>query len=101
MYDCNPGICYTHFGDIDAGGFYIHRNLCEVTGIDFQMYSMSEKELQNPCYTSCLHKLTENDRARLQELYKEPEYRTAVEYMLINNVKLEQEIVSLNLMQKG
>ncbi|MDD6035980.1 MAG: DUF2220 family protein [Lachnospiraceae bacterium] len=101
VYDCNPGICYTHFGDIDAGGFYIHRNLCEVTGIDFQMYSMSEKELQNPCYTLCLHKLTENDRARLQELYKKPEYRTAVEYMLKNNVKLEQEIVSLNLMQKG
>lgn len=101
IYDGNPRICYLHFGDIDAGGFYIHRNLCEVTGIDFGMFCMSEKELQNPEYISCLHGLTDKDRVRLQELQKDPKYRTTVEYMLNNNVKLEQEIVSLDLMHKA
>lgn len=98
IYTCNPKKRYMHFGDIDAGGFFIHRNLCEVTGIDFETCYMSEKELQNPCYASCLHELTGNDRVRLQELQKDPKYRTTVEYMLANDVKLEQEIVSLNLM---
>lgn len=101
VYDCNPRICYLHFGDVDAGGFYIHRNLCEVTGVDFGMFCMSEKELQNPEYISCLHELTENDRIRLHELHKEPRYRAAVEYMLNNNVKLEQEIVSLSMMRNA
>lgn len=98
IYACNPEIRYMHFGDIDAGGFFIHRKLCETTGIDFGICYMSEKELQNSYYAPCLHELTENDRVRLQELQKEPKYRTTVEYMLANNVKLEQEIVSLNLM---
>ena len=62
------------------------------------MSFMSEKELQNPSYASCLHELTGNDRVRLQELQKDPKYRTTVEYMLVNDVKLEQEIVSLDLM---
>lgn len=98
IYACNPEIRYMHFGDIDAGGFFIHRKLCETTGIDFGICYMSEKELQNSYYAPCLHELTENDRVRLQELQKESKYRTTVEYMLANNVKLEQEIVSLNLM---
>lgn len=71
------------------------------TNYDEKVLSFCYYQARKACYTLCLHKLTENDRARLQELYKKPEYRTAVEYMLKNNVKLEQEIVSLNLMQKG
>ena len=41
----------------------------------------------------------ENDRVRLQELKKNDVYGDVVQYMLHNNVKLEQEIVSLTLMR--
>lgn len=33
IYGDNPGVQYFHFGDIDAGGFYIHENLCRITEI--------------------------------------------------------------------
>ena len=38
IYGDNPGVQYLHFGDIDAGGFYIHENLCRITGIPFVLY---------------------------------------------------------------
>lgn len=97
---CNPGVSYMHFGDIDAGGFWIHHNLCEITGTKFGLFGMSVEELKNPEYERCLHKLSANDVARLQELKSKPEYADVAEYMLDHNVKLEQEIVSLNLMKK-
>ena len=99
VYDSNKNVCYMHFGDIDAGGFWIHNNLCEVTGVNFELFSMSVEELQNKEFTSCFHELTDNDRTRLHELKKNDVYRDVVQYMLCNNVKLEQEIVSLELMK--
>ena len=45
VYASNPAAAYRHFGDIDAGGLYIHEHLCRVTGIPFQMYRMSRAEL--------------------------------------------------------
>lgn len=48
---------------------------------------------------SCLHELSGNDRVRLRELKKIDVYEDVVRYMLHNNVKLEQEIVSLTLMR--
>lgn len=95
----NPTTDFYHFGDIDAGGFYIHRNLCQITGIDFKLFSMSIGELQNPAYATCLHALTEVDRTRLEMLKENITYREVVEYMLVQGVKLEQEIVSLALMK--
>ena len=96
----NPGIKYLHFGDIDAGGFWIHQNLCEITGVDFELYCMSKMQLQEEKYRRCLHTLTENDRIRLKELKHMESYREVVNYMLENDVKLEQEIISLQLMEK-
>ncbi len=98
IYDSNPEKEYLHFGDIDAGGFWIHHNLCESTGIDFYLFCMSSEELKNKEYESCLHRLTENDITRLQELKEIDLYADTVNYMLDNNVKLEQEIISLDLM---
>ncbi len=97
--DSNTDTCYLHFGDIDAGGLWIHHNLCEVTGTNFELFSMSADELKNIEFASCLHELSENDRVRLHELMKNERYRDVVQYMLCNNVKLEQEIVSLALMK--
>lgn len=99
VYQDNPDAVYLHFGDIDAGGLWIHHHLCEITGIRFQMFCMSEKELKAPRYKKYLHTLSENDRVRLQELKEKPEYRDIVEYMLEKSVKLEQEPVSLQLME--
>ncbi len=97
---CNPGVLFKHFGDIDAGGFWIHHNLCEITGTKFDLFGMSVENLKNPEYEMCLHKLSENDVVRLHELKSNPQYSDVVEYMLTYTVKLEQEIVSLNLMKK-
>lgn len=99
VYASNTDVCYLHFGDIDAGGFWIHHNLCEVTGANFELFSMSVDELENREFASCLHELSGNDRVRLQELMKNDVYEDVIQYMLRNNVKLEQEIVSLVLMK--
>ena len=99
VYASNTNACYLHFGDIDAGGFWIHHNLCKVTGVNFELFSMSAHELENREFASCLHELSGNDRVRLQELKKSDAYEEVVQYMLRNNVKLEQEIVSLALMK--
>ena len=101
VYMSNRDANYLHFGDIDAGGFWIHHNLCEITGVNFELFSMSADELRNRKFATCLHELSDNDRVRLQELKKIEMYEDVVRYMLHNNVKLEQEIVSLALMKSN
>ncbi len=97
----NPELTFWHFGDIDAGGLYIHEHLCRVTGIPFRLYRMYRKELEDPRFQSCLLPLTKQDRIRLKSLEKEETYRELVMYMLEQNVKLEQEIVSFYEMENG
>lgn len=94
IYAYNPSLTFLHFGDIDAGGFYIHEHLCRVTGIPFQMYRMFRAELQDPRFKSCLHPLTKQDSLRLRALETHTAYGEMAEYMLERDVKLEQEIVS-------
>lgn len=90
----NPDIAYCHFGDIDAGGFFIHRHLCRATSMNFVMFCMGIEQLKDGRFRDCLRELTETDAGRLQTLEKEDAYREVVEYMKAENVKLEQEIVS-------
>lgn len=99
IYESNPSVTYLHFGDIDAGGFWIHHHLCQVTGVPFGMFHMSFEELMEPDYRKCQHPLTEGDITRMQELAEMPEYRDVIKYMLEHRVKLEQEIISLKLME--
>lgn len=94
IYSDNPKLNFWHFGDIDAGGLYIHEHLCRVTEIPFRLYRMSRRELESPNFQTCLKPLTQQDRIRLKSLEKRKEYRELVTYMLEHNVKLEQEIVS-------
>lgn len=101
IYSDNPKLNFWHFGDIDAGGLYIHEHLCRVTGISFRLYRMSRRELENPNFQTCLRPLTQSDRIRLKSLEKREEYRELVTYMLEHNVKLEQEIVSFCGMVNG
>ena len=95
IYACHPSAEYCHFGDIDAGGFEIYRNLKEKTKIPFEMYKMDLETLQ--CYEKYGRRLTERDRKRLQGMSDREEVKEVVCYMLEHDVKLEQECVGLAL----
>ncbi|MBM6929565.1 hypothetical protein H5999_00600 [[Clostridium] spiroforme] len=83
---------YYHFGDIDAGGFYIYLNLLKKTNIPFQTWKMNLVTLKH--YEQYAKPLTQNDIARLKKL-KNDINDPVIDYMLEKNVKLEQEIISI------
>lgn len=98
---------YFHFGDIDAGGFYIYEHLKNKTGIPFRTLYMSIEVLQK--YSLQIKELKQNDRKRIESLMKKlddkykiscmnqvgDDYRNVLRYMLENNCKLEQEAVKI------
>lgn len=90
----NPEITCCHFGDIDVGGFLIHRHLCNATGKKFGLHCMGIEELEDDRFKKCHKELTDNDRKRMQLLASEEPYVQIVRYMEEHNVKLEQEIIS-------
>ena len=90
----NPELECLHFGDIDVGGFLIHRHLCRAVGARFNLYRMGIRELEDPRFQPCRKKLTENDRIRMKGLMEEEEYREVLAYMDEHDVKLEQETIS-------
>ncbi|MCI8364186.1 MAG: hypothetical protein HFG34_04465 [Eubacterium sp.] len=104
LYKQNSHKEYRHFGDIDAGGFYILEHLKKKTGISFMSLMMDRKVLEK--YRGSTMPLTGNDRRRLQSLYDEltrqvaegtavEDYRDTLAYMLEQNCKLEQEVVEI------
>lgn len=97
VYNDNRECTFLHFGDIDPGGFWIHHHLVSMTGVPFLLFAMSEKQLQQKQYAHCLHSLSENDINRLKHLKDMEPYKQVVQYMLGKNVKLEQEIIALDL----
>ncbi len=86
----NPKTVYYHFGDIDAGGFYILEHLRNETGVDFIPFKMNIDTLEE--YTKYTKRLTDNDKKRLHRLV-DTQYKSVINYMLQNNCKLEQEAV--------
>lgn len=85
---------YYHFGDIDAGGFYILNHLREATGIPFKPYKMGIAELETNI--GKIKSLTGNDKKRLNLMRQDSrflEFQEVITYMLEHNVKLEQEIL--------
>lgn len=87
---CNPGAVFKHFGDIDAGGFYILEHLKKKTGINFLSHNMDITTLEKN--KDHWMKLTENDINRLLSINEKTTcYKDSIEYMLKNNCKLEQE----------
>lgn len=90
IYKDNPDISFCHFGDVDAGGFYILQHLKNKTGIDFKPYKMDIQTLKE--YSDFWKPLSENDGRRLSNLL-ESEFGETVKYMIENNCKLEQEAV--------
>lgn len=94
IYEKYPYAKYYHFSDIDAGGFWIYQTLKEKTDIPFIPYKMNVKELID--HKDNLKKLTENDKRRLNRMLNDDrfkDFKATIEYMLNNNVKLEQEVL--------
>ncbi|MCR5339183.1 MAG: DUF2220 domain-containing protein [Lachnospiraceae bacterium] len=102
IYEKHPVIEYFHFGDIDAGGFYIYEHLRRKTGIPFRAMKMDISVLEQ--YAQDTKKLTAGDKARIGKLiekyesgeFDNPESEDIVStlhYMLDHEVKLEQEAV--------
>ena len=95
----NPNIRYYHFGDIDIGGFLIHKHLCRETSKSFEMYCMGIEQLRDIRFSHCLKELADNDMSRIGTLMEVDLYNEVLKYMKENNVKLEQEIVSYYLVK--
>ena len=92
IYDTLPKVDYYHFGDIDVGGFLIYEDLCQKTGIPFKLYRMDLDTLRQ--YEKYAKVLTDNDRVRIEKILREnpgTEYAVVLEYMLAEDIKLEQE----------
>ena len=89
-YQNNKDVSYKHFGDIDAGGFYILLHLIDKTGVLFTPYHMDKETLINN--KEHWITLTDNDKKRLNILKdNNPIFSDVITYMLENNCKLEQE----------
>ncbi|MBR4059660.1 MAG: hypothetical protein IKK03_07455 [Lachnospiraceae bacterium] len=93
IYEKLPKAQYLHFGDIDAGGFEIYRDLCERTQIPFMRFCMDRATLEK--YADFGRKLSENDKVRLQKMMEQRredgELTEVIQYMLNHDLKLEQE----------
>mgnify|MGYP005829644859 CR=1 FL=1 len=92
IHQQNSQIAFYHFGDIDAGGFYILEHLKKQTGVDFIPFKMDIETLE--AHKKYTKKLTENDKKRLTRLV-DSQYHKVINYMLENNCKLEQEAVNV------
>lgn len=95
IYRFNCSLKFYHRGDIDAGGFYIFNHLKQDTKIDFNPMNMGVLELKK--YSDFCKKLTESDIRRLNIQKNDTSFsvfKESIEYMLVNDVKLEQEAFS-------
>ena len=88
----NSGVSWFHFGDIDPDGYFILKNLVEKTGISFVPLYMDVKQLIN--YRQYCKPLEKNDMVKANSLLKVHFYDEVMEFMLANNCKVEQEIIS-------
>lgn len=88
----NPMLKWCHFGDLDPDGFFILEHLKRGTGIDFEAFHMGIEDLVR--YRDLGRRLEENDRKKAETLMARGLYREELAYMLRENIKLEQEIIS-------
>lgn len=81
---------FYHFGDIDAGGFLIFKDLVNKTGIQFKPYMMDIDTLKK--HEDNWTSLSVNDKKRLRE-NQSSIFKDVITFMLQNNCKLEQEAI--------
>lgn len=94
IYCYNQNLEFYHFGDIDAGGFLIHEDLESKTSIKFTPLYMNIDILKK--YKNEWLSLTKNDVLRLKKIKERNSiFKEAINFMLENNCKLEQESIDL------
>ena len=102
LYEQNKEKEYRHFGDIDAGGFYILEHLKRKTNIHFRSLYMDSDTLL--AYSKEVKKLTKSDKIRILRLRDDliqrkkeekldENYLPVLDLMLEKEWKLEQEAV--------
>lgn len=94
----NENLEWFHFGDFDPDGFMIIEHLKKKTGIDFQPIHMGLDELQT--YRKFGRSMEGNDRKKAQTLLEKGKYKAEMTFMLEEDCKIEQEIVSW-MLEKG
>lgn len=92
IYSQNPDKSWKHFGDIDPDGFMILENLKRKTGIDIMPAYMDIQYLDK--YAEYGKPLQINDITKAKNLIEKGLYAETVRFMLENNLKLEQEVIS-------
>lgn len=92
MFESNKGRNWFHFGDIDPDGFYILMALRRSSGIEFEPFCMGIPELKR--FGDFCKPLEANDITKAEQLIRSDLFSDTVRYMLDNNHKLEQEIIS-------
>ena len=88
----NKGIQWFHFGDFDPDGFLIIEHLKAKTGIAFSPIHMGRSELEQ--YSKYGRGMEENDRKKARSLIEKGMYTEEMSFMLEQDCKIEQEIVS-------
>lgn len=94
LYSFKMSLRFYHFGDIDWGGINIYLDIIAKTGIKFNTYKMDIETLKE--YQGYAKSLTEKDKENLISLIKnvkDEEILKLVDFMLSNNIKLEQEAI--------
>lgn len=94
LYSFKTSLRFYHFGDIDRGGINIYLDIIAKTGIKFNTYKMDIETLKE--YQSYAKSLTRKDKENLISLIKnakDEEMLKLVDFMLSNNIKLEQEAI--------
>lgn len=89
-----PDAVFSHFGDVDAGGFRIWKNLCLSTGLEISTLHMDEETYLQ--YLEYGKELTEHDRRALKRMSEDPFFKQQkhlFQVMLAKNRKLEQECI--------
>lgn len=99
VYKENPEKQWFHFGDLDPDGFYILKHLRKGTGIDFVPLHMGVSELET--YSGYGRELSEPDKVKARNLLQQGFYAEIMQYMLEHDCKLEQEIISYEIMKKN
>ena len=99
VYKENPEKQWFHFGDLDPDGFYILKHLRKGTGIDFVPWHMGVSELET--YSGYGRELSEPDKVKARNLLQQGFYAEIMQYMLEHDCKLEQEIISYEIMKKN
>ena len=88
----NKEIRWFHFGDFDPDGFLIIEHLKKKTGIAFRPTHMGYNELEK--YRKYGRPLEKNDRKKALTLLEKGMYPEEMTFMLEQDCKIEQEIVS-------